>query len=352
MDPSALIPTPGTLQVHWMWYELLLVVTFYVHILLMNLMLGWSVIGVSEYVRGRRRTSPVTKEISVKLPFVVAFTINLGVAPYLFSQVLYGQFLYSSSVLMGVAWLSVVGLVLAAYGAAYWFDFSFAKLAGKGGVVIGLTTVCLLITSFFFSNNMTLMLQPERWLAYFNTPDGTMLNLGDPTLIPRWLHFVVAALAVGGLGLAVLAERRTGDEALAQVELGMRWFFNATLIQFGVGIWFLISLPGNVLLQFMGGSFWGTLFFILGLSGAILCLHQACKGAVRGTMHSLLATVLAMVLMRETVRFGYLQPHFAPTDLEVASQVSPLAVFLIAFVFGGACVVYMLKLAFSAKKEA
>jgi hypothetical protein len=349
MDPAALIPSPGTLQVSWMWYELFLVLTFTAHILVMNLMLGWAVIGLTEHVRHRGGTSPVAREVSAKLPFAVAFTINLGVAPYLFSQVLYGQFLYTSSVLMAVAWLSVVGLVLAGYGAAYWYDFRFANLAGKGWLVLGVTVACLVTTSFFFSNNMTLMLEPEHWPAYFENPDGTMLNLGDPTLIPRWLHFVVAAMAVGGLGLAVLGSRRSGEEAEAQVKLGMRWFFNATLIQFGVGIWFLISLPRNVLLQFMGGSLPGPVFFIFGLSGAILCLHQACRGTVRGTMHSLLATVVAMVLMRETVRFGYLAPNFSPADLEVVPQFSPLVVFLIALGLGGLGVWYMFKLAFRAK---
>jgi hypothetical protein len=66
-------------------------------------------------------------------------------------------------------------------------------------------------------------------------------------------------------------------------------------------------------------------------------------------MHSLLATVVAMVLMRETVRFGYLAPNFSPADLEVVPQFSPLVVFLIALGLGGLGVWYMFKLAFRAK---
>ena len=48
-------------------------------------------------------------------------TVNLGIPPLLFLQTLFGQFLYSSSILMAVFWLSVVPVLIVAYYAAYGF---------------------------------------------------------------------------------------------------------------------------------------------------------------------------------------------------------------------------------------
>jgi len=63
-------------------------------------------------------------------------------------------------------------------------------------------------------------------------------------------------------------------------------------------------------------------------------------------------TVLVMALMREVVRFGYLDGVFHPGDLVVEPQISPLIFFLAMFAVGIGCVVYMLKLASRAGKEA
>ena len=56
------------------------------------------------------------------LPSVFAFTITLGVAPLLFLQVMYGQFLYASSILIGVPWLAIIAMVILAYYGVYFFS--------------------------------------------------------------------------------------------------------------------------------------------------------------------------------------------------------------------------------------
>jgi hypothetical protein len=211
MDPTRLIPQALPIPVDWGWFYLFQVLTFIIHILVMNVMLGAAIIALVHHLRGKRETDPLTKTVSVKLPFTIAFAVNFGVAPLLFMQVLYGQFLYTSSVLMAVYWLAVVGLVIAAYGSAYIYDFRYTSLGGLKTVFIGLTALCLLATAFIFTNNMTLMLSPEAWSEYFDNPGGPILNLSDPTVLPRYLHIVASSTALGGLALALLYSRRKDD---------------------------------------------------------------------------------------------------------------------------------------------
>ena len=108
MDPAALIPTPDVLPVSWGWFQLLLIITLFLHIILMNVMLGTGIIAFVNNFRGDSDSDPLTRTISQKLPFVIAFTVNFGIAPLLFAQVLYGHFFYTSSVLMANFWLFVI----------------------------------------------------------------------------------------------------------------------------------------------------------------------------------------------------------------------------------------------------
>ncbi|MCK5542087.1 MAG: hypothetical protein KAI40_05295 [Desulfobacterales bacterium] len=204
MDPSLLIPAPDSIPVHFGWFNFFFILTFVLHLLFMNAMLGCSIIALVRSLKGKPGDLFIAKEISLKLPYTIAFAINMGVAPLLFVQVLYGNFIYTSSVLMGWYWLMIIPILIIAYYNAYLFDFKFDSLGSARNIVIAVCTVLLLLIAFLFVNNMTLMTSPEKWSQYFSNPNGTILNLTEVTLIPRFLHFTCASVAVGGLFLAIV----------------------------------------------------------------------------------------------------------------------------------------------------
>jgi hypothetical protein len=39
---DSIIPTADSIPVHWLWFQVLLIVTFFIHMILMNLLLGGS----------------------------------------------------------------------------------------------------------------------------------------------------------------------------------------------------------------------------------------------------------------------------------------------------------------------
>ena len=110
VDP---LPLPGPV---WLLTALLLVV-FTLHLAAMNSALGGGIWALWNYLRGRHSAHPYSRrlanELAAMLPVFLAFTVTLGVAALLFVQVLFGNFLYASSILMGILWLAVIPLVMA-----------------------------------------------------------------------------------------------------------------------------------------------------------------------------------------------------------------------------------------------
>ncbi len=355
MDAASLIPRPDAIPAPAVLFSFLSQATLVLHLLLMNTMLGGTIIALvsSLLPSGQTPSAGAGHDITHKLPFTIALTVNLGVPPLLFLQVIYGQFVYVSSVLMAGWWVSVFMLVMAAYYAAYIHDFKFQALGAGRNLILGLALACLLLTGFIFTNNMTLMLKPEAWRVYFANPGGWILNWGDPTLLPRYLHFVVASLAVGGLALALLGYWRTRQgrtDSQRLVSLGLSWFTWGTLTQLAAGLWFLLALPQEIMLLFLGGQGLATTVLWLGVAAALAALGMAMKGRVLGAAAGLVITVALMVVSRDNLRQAYLQPYFNLDSLTVLPQYSPALLFASSLVAGLLIIIWMLRLAARAGK--
>ncbi len=354
MIPASLIPTPDAIPVPWGWFYVLLIVTFLLHILVMNAMLGGGIIALISSLSGGTENTQLCKEFSYKWPYTIAFAVNMGVAPLLFVQVLYGHFIYSSSILMAVWWFSIVAMLILAYYSAYIYDFKFDVLKGTKIFFLEFTVMVLLIIAFFFTNNMTLMLSPERWTAYFNNAGGTLLNLSDPTVIPRYLHFVIGAVAIAGLYLALIGHlnlRKSPIDKQILIDKGIKYFTVATAIQIFFGLWFLLALPKSVMMAFMGGSAYGTGLLVIGIVLAAAALYFGHKKNLMAASGTALILLVIMILIRDLVRILYLQPYFTVSDLAVKPEYSPLIFFLVVFIAGLGMIAYMLKLAFNCRKE-
>lgn len=351
MDATQLIPTPDILQVPWGWFQVLLTITFFLHLVVMNILLGCSIITFFRHASGKN--THINKAIAKKLPFTVAFAINFGVAPLLFLQVIYGHFMYASSVLMGIYWLSIFIILIFSYYGTYVYSIKFDKIANFHTLLTGFIAGTLLTVAFIITNNFSLMTNIAAWPEYFNNPEGTILNLYDPSFYPRFLHSVFGAIAVGGLAIALFYDfkKRRGDETAGEgISTGINWFAGATMLNFGIGTWYWGSLPESVRsLNGAGGTFF-LVFIILGIIAAILALINGMRHRVRPAVYYLLAALFCMVLVREFARRLTLAPWFKTSDLEVVPQYSPLIAFLIVFAGGIGLIWYMIRLVLTDKE--
>jgi len=351
MDTAQLIPTPDVLQVPWGWFQVLLTVTFFLHLVVMNILLGCSLITFFRHATGK--TTKLNKTIAKKLPFTVAFAINFGVAPLLFLQVIYGHFMYTSSVLMAVYWLSIFIILIFSYYGTYIYSMNYEKIANFHIVLTGFIAATLLVVAFIITNNFSLMTNIAAWPEYFNNPEGTILNLSDPSLYPRFLHSVLGAIAVGGLSIALFYDfkKRKGDAtADAGITTGINWFAGATMLNFGIGSWYWGALPEFVRAHTGDGSAFFLIFIFFGIVCAILSLIYGMTHRVRPAVYLLLASLFSMVLVREFARRLTLTPWFKTSDLTVAPQYSPLIVFLVVFAGGLGLIGYMIWLVLTDKE--
>jgi hypothetical protein len=340
------IPSPDVLPAAWGWFHGLLMLMFPIHLLLMNAMLGFAGVSLYALLKGGETDRRLAHELAKGLPVIIAFAVNFGVAALLFLQVIYGQFFYVSSVLMAPYWLSVPLFLIIAYSAAYIYDFRFTALGKPGALLAALALLLFLAIAFFFTGNSTLMLDPLRWNGYFGNRGGTLPNAGSAATWARYLHFLTGALAVGGLSVALFGRwkaRRDPGLGRRAVEIGMHAFTMLTLLQLGLGSWYLASLPRPVMLLFMGSGAAATALMLAGVALTLAALWAGFTRRVSASAVLAVSLVYVMAFMRDAVRSGSLKPYFAPETLAVAPEYSPLLLFAVALVLGAAVIAWMLR---------
>ncbi|MBK9278268.1 MAG: hypothetical protein JNN26_00805 [Candidatus Obscuribacter sp.] len=362
MDPSSIVPLFQPLPFPapvWL-LETLLILGFFLHALPMNVVLGGGFLSAALIFSGRNNKESFSyragKALATSLPLFISFAVTQGIVPLLFVQLLYGPAFYTSSILMAVPWISVIFIVLISYYMSYVVIYRYFKngamqnTAGivKSSMLLLVMSVGFALVGFLFSNNMTLMLSPEKWLSmYSHNANGLNLNLGDPQLIPRYLHFLVASFAVAGMTLGIFGlyiARRDADFSKYMIVFGSKLYLGATLLQVPVGFWYLKSLPAGMAQRFMGGDTIGTAVFgasMVFMLVAIIATAMACTNAnkkmflVGLTANAL--TILAMIFNRHQLRV-WLLTHVQPSTVPVATQWDLLITFVVSAV---ALIVYL-----------
>ncbi len=353
MNPLSLIPTPDSIPAPAWIFLALDIFLFTIHILLINMALGSILIILFRGLGGGRGSQRVSANDGAarKIPSLFALGINFGVAPLLFMQVIYGHLFYSSSVLMAVYWILIIPFLIVAYYGAYIFanKSGTRPLLARGS--LWAAAFIVLSIGLMFVNNMTLMLQPEKWTVYFENRGGIFLNFSDSTLIPRYLHFVTASVAVGGLFMAFLAKRQAGKGitgAGGNRDTGLKIYGYATVVQILIGMWFLITIPTDYLLYFMGRDPFSTIVFLMGLTGALGSAAAAFAIRLHTTGILFAITIAAMILTRHNLRTVYLNGKFSLNTLHLNPQYGVMALFVGILIFGILAVIFMVKVSSSA----
>jgi hypothetical protein len=346
LDPSSLVPAAETIPAPAFVFELLGGATLLLHFVVMNIVLGSLLLGTWKLYRPRSsRRSPFWKG----LPAALALAINLGVAPLLFLQVTWGTHFFSSSVLMAVPWLLVVPTLIIAYYGLYAVQ---ADVAPR--LLAPVVALLMLAIAFVLVNNMTLMLEPGRWAVYERSRDGLALNLSQPLIWPRFLHFVVASVAVGGLFQAAQEGwRRWRHRAVVRERRnrGLLIFAWATKVQIVVGILQLVVLPPGLRALFLGKDL--LLTGLVGL-GAALAVGAVVTGLLKKlwpTVGLYLGTMVVMVALRQALRVAFQRGPGHLETLIVQTTWGPLLIFLVTFALGLVVVAWMLRTVLRAGQE-
>jgi len=294
LDP---IPLPAPVWLLKSLHLLLLSLHFVaVQLLLGGLMVAfvWSLIG---HLRKDAQCRAASGEVAGYLPVIVTYVVNLGVPPLLFTQVLYGVALYTSTILIGAYWISVIFLLIAMYymlyaitrrgasGRAWWF-LALASLL----IVLGIAKI--------YATTMTLMLRPEVWQAMYRaSAHGTLSPPHDPTLLPRWTFMVCAALTVAGAALVVLSKRRilSAERSDFYAARGGLLALLGAPLWIAAGLWVWHTQPAAVTHLLAGHALYPAVGLAWLVCAALLGVFGLLAVVRKGQLPVLLAVGLALI---------------------------------------------------------
>ncbi len=317
------LPSPAPLFVFF------IVFTFILHLLFMNLTLGGSILMIISRWK-KDYGKEISKEIAKFNTFTISLTITTGVAPLLFVQVLYGQFFYSSSVILGWKWLCV----LAALAIGYYFYYLY-KLApedkGFGWGVIA--TILFLYIALMLVTNTLLSMQPDKWLSIY-THKRFWFDIDS--LVPRYLHFILAAVAFTGVFLTVYSKLRKGySEGLrkAMYDFGKNSFLGATLLQIVVGPWFLLSNKPEIYNGLFSSPV-GITFLIIGILAGFLGAYWVFTKGESPLKLSIIMVIsmVSMAIVRRVVENLYFSKYFNYSTLKVKPQWDVFGIFCVLLI--------------------
>jgi hypothetical protein len=358
VDP---IPLPAPI---WL-FKLLHIVTLALHFVAVEMLLGGLLLAVLlSLFRGSPQSLVTARALARRLTVVMTFVINLAVPPLLFAQVLYGRALYTSSVLIGLYWISIIGLLMLAYWLLY--QFSARLEAGRSAWWLGLIAWLLAGTiARLLSTNMTLMLRPEAWhQMYSASAAGRFLPTGDPTLTPRWLLMLAGGLFIGGLWLLYLAGRSTftADEKRFIAGLGGKVAAGFGIVYLVAGLWAAhvqpqvvqAGLASHPLYKFAGfaGYGWLALVAVAVLLGAFAGFGKVASGWLAWAAVLVAAlTEIMFTVYRDGVRdLTLLAKGYNVWDRVVVTNWSVVLLFLVLFVAGLGVIGWLVSVVARARK--
>lgn len=303
MTPAELpLPMPLPLA------KLALVAAFLLHIVFVNLMVGGTLIALHAHWASRHE--PALRTFAAQLISTVtvhkSVAVVLGVGPLLLISIAYTTPFYTSSALIAPAWLSVLPLVTLAFLLLYAYKYGFegwglARPRAHAATGLG-AAACLLFIPLIYLTNTQLMLDAEamaRMPGFFEA----MVKVGN--VFPRYVHFLLASLALTGIWIALWWDRAGSplppDERPAIVRHGTSWALGATALQFLAGPVVLFTLPAG------GLTGWVALLLALGVVaglGAVFLMADTLRGANRMKQAAALIalTVVSMGGARHLIR--------------------------------------------------
>jgi hypothetical protein len=335
-------------------FQILLVLTFSLHIIFVNFVIGGSFMTVYSYFRPGKYYRALSKAFAKATTINLSLAIVLGVAPLLFMQVIYDPFWYTSNVLSASWMISILFVLMAAFSFAYLFYLKFNK--GKRHIAIwGILAFLLVILAAVIMHAVSYQaLLPEKWLAWYMNNNRTDLYGAQlhAFQLPRFLHFIIASFALTGVFMMLYSwyfwKREDMDRAylawVGKTGAGMAVYF--TVLQMAVGVWWLLSLPATF-------HFYTNYMFLTGVPFAIVLLLVLIKAQSDPRKYALpvaaimMITVLAMSSLREVLRMLYAGKYnYSVYSYKLNLSYGSTALFLVSFVMGIIIVGYMITVVF------
>ncbi len=333
-------------------FQVLMVLTFALHILMVNLTLGGSLLALYGRMASSEKYNRLGKALAKVVTVSISLAILLGVAPLLFVQVIYDPFWYASNLISPFWVIAFMFIMIAGFSLIYVYYLSKTHRPWAG--LLGF--LFLLAAGIIMHILNMQMLSPDRWVEWY-APGGVVDASGmglHGFQLSRFLHFILASGAVTGLFLMLYAwyiRARTDVEEIYVTwagRLGARLLIVFSVLEVLDGLWWLLDIPGEL------GFHKNVLFAIAFVAGLLFTvfLFKVVRNPLRWALPTgLLMTVvvLLMAATREALRVSYLgKVGYAITDHKLNLHWGSTLLFFLTFLLGLAVAGFLITVAFKA----
>lgn len=320
------LPTGGMDAIMVPVFHILLVVSFLVHIIFINVLLGSSVLSVINNWIGHLRGDKNYDRVAYLLTTPVTVSENMGalwgVAPLLIVSVMYTAFFYSASVMNSPQWLHIIWGNVVAFLISYLYKFSWHKLEDHKAlhITIGaIAAVLFLSLPPVFMSTVQLYITPSTW-----TPNTHFWDVVTrPDVLFRLAHFYLGAFAVNGMFMLLygIYKRNKGQDLEAAkilIRQGKAWFVVPTVLNLFVGTLTFFQFPNYGIENFYSKGF--EIFIILAVISILVALAIMVRHflddniptkAVYLAAGFLAITLVFMGITRHGMRISLLEPAIA-----------------------------------------
>lgn len=310
------LPTGGLEALNYIFHGLL-VVSWVVHILFINVLLGASLASVYFNKRGVTMGKPVYDRVAYLLTTPVTICENMGalwgVAPLLLISVLFTPLFYSAAVMNSPQWLHIIYGNIVAFLCSYLYKFTWHKLENYKGLHIALGTISVVL--FFslppvFMATVQLYFTPGTWTSNTHFWDALL----RPDTLFRLAHFYLASFAVSGVFMLLYGHfKRRSADALDQeagrvlIRTGKAWFLVPTVLNFFAGPLVLFHFPSYGLEAFFNSGYhWLiVLTVVLSLYAVFLLVRNFFQDDMPArTVWTVVVIMVVVVMAMATLRHG------------------------------------------------
>ena len=197
-----LLRDPAGVPFYPVVFQALYVLTFALHAAFVLLALGS--MGLSLFGAVKQKSdgnwARLTPHLIQTGKFSVSILILLGIAPLLFTQVIYDPNWYTVNALSGVWVFAFIYLLIAGYLTYYWYSYANKK-GSSSNVLIGLLSFGLLVFAGVLMHNFAVeSIQPQNWMEWY-APGGVVDTSGTSFHMEpvRLAFFVSLCIPVVGI---------------------------------------------------------------------------------------------------------------------------------------------------------
>jgi len=288
-----------------------------------------------------------------RIPIMFALAINFGIVPLLFIQVGFNKLFYPTTILIAWAWLAIIPLLTLSYYGTYYLSYNSKKTRpSTGTLIIGCCSwLALVMIGLIFISEMSLMSHPHAWEKLFNNTfmSGAVSGLAF-YLAPGHLVRFFLIFGLGLLNLAVFISLELFFQSKDQTSSSESYKIISKLAIFGLlifslaGIWYFSAVwsqeEKSAMLRYPAvvltiGSF---VFPVL----TVVFLYNLAKTTAKEKLkhlviYSALTQFIAVAInaaSRQYLQLFQVKQFYSIQAQSVNTQIVPLLIFLILFIFG------------------